>query len=149
LKKAFDLVEHKVILEMFKQKGFSSTWVTWINDIPSSGTSQVLLNGVPRKPFKCKRGVRHGDPLSPLLFVMVVDLLQSIINKEYHQNLLKHPLSKYFELEYPIVQYADDTWIVVPADAWQLIVLKGLLRSFTDSTGLKVISVNLSWSLST
>jgi hypothetical protein len=92
--KVFDVVEHKVILEMFKRKGFSDTLVAWINDILSSDTSQVLLNGVPVKPIKCKRGVLQGDPLSPLLFVMIVDLLQSIVNKPYHMNLLKHPLNK-------------------------------------------------------
>jgi hypothetical protein len=41
----------------------------------------VLLNGVPGKVFHCKRGVRQGDPLSPLLFVLAADLLQSVINK--------------------------------------------------------------------
>jgi hypothetical protein len=98
----------------------------------------VLLNGVPGKPFKCKRGVRQGDPLSPLLFMMAADPLQSIINRAYHLDILKHTLSKDFGLHYPIVQYADDTLIVLPADAWQLMVVKGLLRSFSDSTGLKV-----------
>jgi hypothetical protein len=38
----------------------------------------------------------------------------------------------------PIVQYADDTLVILPADAVQLWTLKGLLRSFADSMGLKV-----------
>jgi hypothetical protein len=81
--KTFDLLEHNVILEMFKHKGFSSTWVAWLNNILSSGTSQVLLNGVPDKPIKCKRGARQGDILSRLMFVMAADLLQSIVNKAF------------------------------------------------------------------
>jgi hypothetical protein len=115
--KAFDLIEHKVVLEILTKKGFSPTWVTWISDILNLGTSQVLLNGVPGKPFKCKRGVRQGDPLSHLLFVMAADLLQSIINRAYHFDIIKHPLGKDFGLDYPIVQYADDTLIVLPTDA--------------------------------
>jgi hypothetical protein len=55
--KAFDKVEHQAILDMFTHKGFSDKWVHWIQLILSSGSSFVLLNGVPGKSFKCKRGV--------------------------------------------------------------------------------------------
>jgi hypothetical protein len=125
--KAFDLVEHEVILSMFKHKVFSEKWVTWIKNILSSGSSQVLLNDVSGRGFKCKRGVRQGDPLSPLLFVLGAELLQSIINKAFRMNILRHPLSKDFDQDYPIIQYAGDTLIVMPADASQLLTLKGLL----------------------
>jgi hypothetical protein len=64
--KAFNKVEHQVILNMLQMEGFSSTWVGWIDIVLSTGTSQVLLNGVPGKTIHCKRGVRQGDPLSPL-----------------------------------------------------------------------------------
>lgn len=47
----------------------------------SSETSSVLLNGVPGKVFHYKRGVRQGDLLSPLLFVLAADLLQTLVNK--------------------------------------------------------------------
>lgn len=61
--KAFVKNEHKVIFEMLKHKGFSDKWITWIEMVLASGSSSVLLNGVPGKPFKCNRGVRQGDPL--------------------------------------------------------------------------------------
>ena len=78
--KAFDTVEHEVILQMLKHKGFDEKWICWVKDILSTGSSSVLLNGIPSKQFKCKCGVTQGDPLSPLLFVIVVDLLQSVVN---------------------------------------------------------------------
>jgi hypothetical protein len=51
---------------------------------------------------------------------------------------MKHPISEDFGGDYPIVQYADDTLLIVLADARVLFNLKGLLRSFSDSTGLHV-----------
>lgn len=78
--KVFDKVEHYVIIDMLKHKGFPDKWVQLIHAILSSGSSSILFYGVPGKPFKYKQGVRQGDPLSPLLFVLVVDLLQSVIN---------------------------------------------------------------------
>jgi hypothetical protein len=54
--KAFDKVEHEVILQVMRHKAFGQKWIQWIKDILSSGTFVVLLNGVPSKVFHCRRG---------------------------------------------------------------------------------------------
>jgi len=77
-------------------------------------------------------------PLSPLLFVLATDFLQSIVNKAWHMGILKHPISEDFVGDFSIVQYADDTLLILPATASILFNLKGLLRSFSDSSGLHV-----------
>jgi hypothetical protein len=91
--KAFDKVEHEVIIRMLSHEGFPCKWIKWIESIMKSGTSATLLNGTPGKIFHCKREVRQGDPLSPLLFVSTADLLQSIINKDVQIGLLKLPIN--------------------------------------------------------
>ena len=90
--KAFDTVEHGAILQILAAMSFPEKWNLWIKDILTTGTSSILLNGVPGKNFECKRGVRQGDPLSPLLFVLAAELLQCIINKAYQRGLLGLPI---------------------------------------------------------
>jgi hypothetical protein len=135
--KAFDTVEHSVIIQVMEHLGFPTRWLNWIRNILGSGSSAVLLNGVPGKYFKCKRGVRQGDPLSPLLFVLAAELLQILINRASAMNLLKAPIQQPTE-DFPIVQYADDTLLILQAEGRQLFFLKSLLNNFSESTGLKI-----------
>jgi hypothetical protein len=91
--KAFDMIEHPAILQMLEHMGFPQRWINWISGILSTGTSAVILNGVPGRKFKCRRGVHQGDPLSPLIFVLAVELLQILINTAAPQGLLCPPNS--------------------------------------------------------
>jgi hypothetical protein len=100
---------------MLQRIGFGETWVGWVQKNFDSGTTSVMLNGIPGKQFQCKRGVRQGDPLSPLLFVMAADLLQCIVNKARSQGLLTLPIEAGPSSNFPIIQYADDTILIMKA----------------------------------
>jgi hypothetical protein len=143
-------VEHEAIIKVFQCFGCDDRWLSWLNMLMSTGTSEVLLNGVLGKKFFCQRGVRQGDPLSPLLFVGVSDLLQGMVNHLFHSGILHAPLN-IPNTDFPIVQYANDTLLILQACPIQLAALKILLEDFSLATGLRVnyaksclVSVNIS-----
>ena len=110
--KAFDTIEHDAILQVMEAMGFDELMLKWVKEILSSGTSAILLNGVPGKQFECKRGVRQGDPLSPLLYVLGLKLLQVVVNELLHSGGISLPILTN-DPDFPILQYADDTLLVL------------------------------------
>jgi hypothetical protein len=132
---------------MLQKLGFPNKWMEWAKEIQNSASLAILLNGVPGKTFQCKRGgVKQGGPLSPLLFVLAVELLKHIINRASHLGLFQHPLDLSHTSDFPVIQYVDDTILVMRASQHELYFLRGILQTFSQSTGLKVNFVK-SWLL--
>lgn len=112
--KAFDSVSGPTLLSILRVRGFSEKWLGWISSLLTSSKSAVLLNGSHGPWIQCKNGLRQGDPLSPFLFIIIADVLQRMIINACAQNLLAHPVST--TLPCLVLQYADDTLIIIKAD---------------------------------
>jgi hypothetical protein len=69
---------------------------------------------------------------------MVADFLQSILNDALQEGLIQCPMPVNYTNDFPIIQYADDTLIILPAEVDQLTHLKFILDEFAISTGLRV-----------
>ncbi|KAI9161280.1 hypothetical protein LWI28_016006 [Acer negundo] len=89
IRKAFDTLDWSFLCRVLQAFGFSSVFVDWIDGILRSSRLLVLFNGVPEGYFCCFRGVRQGDPLSPLLFGIAEDFLNRLLTRGTQKNL-KH-----------------------------------------------------------
>jgi hypothetical protein len=79
--------------------------------ICSTTTSKILLNREPGKPIKHGRGLRQGDPLSPMLFILAMDPLQQMLDMTTRQGLL-NPIGA-DPIKFRTSLYADDAMLFV------------------------------------
>jgi hypothetical protein len=93
-------------METMTTLGFGTRWRDWIATLLATSSSKVLLNGIPRTKFKHARGVRQGDPLSPMLFIFAMDPLHKIIELAAQRKLIHPILSKAAKMRFSL--YADD-----------------------------------------
>lgn len=116
------------MFELLQQLGFSSRWRDWIAMLLRSSSSAFLLNGDPGIPLIHRRGLRQGDSLSPLLFILAIDILHRLITKAADDGILA-PLPGR-ELKLRTSMYADD--VVIFANP----VRKSLTNCFRSSPAL-------------
>ncbi|CAL8998321.1 unnamed protein product, partial [Prunus brigantina] len=77
--KAYDHVEWRFIDEVMIREGFGERWRRWIRGCLETANFSVMINGRPRGKFSASRGLRQGDPLSPFVFTLVIDVLCRIM----------------------------------------------------------------------
>ncbi|XP_015951299.1 uncharacterized protein LOC107476066 [Arachis duranensis] len=104
--------------------GFGLRWRIWVKECVTTASISVLINGSPSKPFKMERGLRQGDPLSPFLFVLVVDVLHRMVGEAVRNGRIFSLLVGRDNIELSHLQFADDTILFYPQE-----IIKSVLNS--------------------
>lgn len=134
--KAFDSLNWDFLYEVLKVRGFPVRWIGWIRILLTTASTKITINGESTDYFLHRRGLRQGDPMSPMLFNLAVDVLQQMVRQL--NELLDNPISRKFRESLIALQYADDSVFIAKADTRSLLSFKLLLRTFSAVSGLSI-----------
>ncbi|GJU63332.1 putative RNA-directed DNA polymerase, eukaryota, reverse transcriptase zinc-binding domain protein [Tanacetum coccineum] len=127
-----------ILSEVIECLGFGNKWRSWIRAYLHSSRASVLVNGILTSELSIKRGLRQGDPLSPFLFILVIEGLHCALSTAVSSNLI-HRInlgSPYLTLSH--LFYSDD---VIITTKWNLCDLDNIIRVlhvFYLASGLKI-----------
>ena len=126
-------------------KGFSPKWIAWIKAFICRGSVAVNVNGKIGHYFQTRKGLHQGDPLSPILFNIVADILAILIRRDQVQGQLSGVVPHLIDEGLSILQYVDDTILFMEDDLEKARNMKLLLSAFEQVFGLKInLRVNFS-----
>ncbi|XP_071730163.1 uncharacterized protein [Rutidosis leptorrhynchoides] len=136
--KAYHSVRWDFLYYMLGLLGFGVKWRSWIHMCLYSARTSILINGSPTKEFLIKCGLLQGDPLSPFLFLIVMEDLNLCIKREIASgSSIGSGTVKVSHL-----LYADDAVII---SKWSRDELAGMIRifdSFFSWSGLSLTFLN-------
>ena len=88
IEKVFDSLNHSFLLAVLKNFGFGTSFIKWISTILNKSESCVINSGKITQYFQLNRGAHQGDPISAYLFILVMEVLFTLIkNNEKVQGL--------------------------------------------------------------
>jgi hypothetical protein len=119
-------------------KGFSSVWCKWIEEVVSRGSVGIKVNDEIGHNFQTRKGLRQGDPLSPILFNLVADMLAILVSTAKNGGQFRGLVPNLVDDGLSILQYADDTILFMEDDLEEARNLKLVLVAFEKLSGLKI-----------
>ena len=133
--KAFDCIEHSTILAALRTFGFGDNLISMVRTLLTNAESCIKNAGWLSENFKLERGIKQGCCVSPLLFVLVAELLAlKIRNNDKVQNIdllaTTSPPPK-------ILQYADDMTLIIKNEQSLTHALR-TIQSFENVSGLRL-----------
>lgn len=136
LMKAYDSVDWNFLLDTTDAMGFPSLFIGWIKECVTTPMYSVMLNGGLVGYFPGAKGLRQGDPISPYLFLLVMEGFSSLLQFNIENGNFKyHP--KCQELCISHAMFADDLFVLCRAHEGFLRVVMNALKDFHQFSGLQ------------
>ena len=134
--KAYDTVNWEFLKQILIKFGFHGKMVEWIYTCVSSSSFSICLNGEIKGYFKGGRGLRQGDPISPYLFTLVMEVFTLIMaNKISNAPNFKYHLGcKDMKLSH--LCFDDDLMVLCYGNKDSISVINDALNDFSRISGL-------------
>eukprot|EP00253_Pinus_taeda_P008243 PITA_08243 len=137
LSKAFDRANWLYIRLLLNHLGFPYSYTKWIMGCISDVPYSILLNGEATSFFTSERGLRQGCPLSPLLFLLIMEGLSQLIISARDRNQLNGiNISEYLYLTHLL--FVDDILIFLNGCTGDTTTLQNIFALFQQATGMQI-----------
>ncbi|XP_039031706.1 uncharacterized protein LOC120166515 [Hibiscus syriacus] len=137
LQKAFDSLNWDFVRIVLHALGLPEKFIGWILACITNPSYSIVFNGTLAGYFKGARGVRQGDPLSPYIFVLAMNILSSLLNVAAKKGVFSyHPKCKKVGLTH--LCFADDLLIFCKGSLDSIIGVQTVLDYFYSMSGLKL-----------
>ncbi|KAL5579576.1 hypothetical protein UlMin_012018 [Ulmus minor] len=135
IQKAYDRLSWQFLEAVLKAFGFHPKWIQWIVTCCSTPKMTLMLNGAPIRSFFPKRGLRQGDPLSPYLFILCMEVLSRLINKKVADGLISgFKISRHSPALHHLF-FADDVFLMGKCTINEAFYFKECLDDFCRWSG--------------
>eukprot|EP00253_Pinus_taeda_P001606 PITA_01606 len=144
--KAYDKLNWNYIRKILIAFGFDHHWVRWVLALVASSSFSILVNGSPSDTFLPSRGLRQGDPLSPFLFILIMEALGWSIKHAKEVGKIKGLQLSNRGQAWTHQQFVDDTMLQGIPTVKEALAYKQILNDFaraSDSLPSKYLGVPL------
>ncbi|GKB80140.1 RNA-directed DNA polymerase, eukaryota, partial [Tanacetum coccineum] len=135
--KAYDSVRWDFLDDILKKFGFGDRWCGWIQSCLKSSRGSIIVNGSPTEEFQFYKGLKQGDPLSPFLFILVMESLhisfQRVVDAGMFRGIALGPA-----LQLSHMFYADDAVFVGQWSDANIDTIVNVLDCFHRASGIRI-----------
>lgn len=136
--KAFDSLDWSFLDRILLKLGFGPAFRNVVQALHAEASSAIVIRGRLTKPFQLARSVRQGDPLSPLLFLLAGQVLQTILTAANLEGKFRGVPIQEIQRDYFLGQFADDNKVLVEARRQYLKEIFRLFDLFAQASGLRI-----------
>jgi hypothetical protein len=136
--KAYDKIHWSFLRNVLRKKGFCERWIDWIILVVETGKVCINIHEEYGEYFRTYKGLRQGDPLSPLLFDTVADALRAMITSARDKGHLQDLVPHLVDGGITHLQYADDTVLFLELNEQSMITMNFLLYCYEAMSGLRI-----------